>query len=559
MTTENEFQWDAFISHASEDKEEFVVALVDELQKFGLKIWFDQFSLKVGDSLRESIDHGLAQSSFGIVVLSPSFFSKQWPQQELNGLFSREMQGRKVILPVRHDLRHEDLVQRSLLLADKITIGSDKGIGAVARSLIEVIRPEAFSLETSRADALKAAARLREQLREKDARLDYRITYGVEDVNPLQEIGKVAEPGTIISGITEGMKIEAFAVDRDKYNAMPLAFKAQMPPDALAKFQELHRTGRPVEFGPEDGIKISSDAFPFGLSTGMFTAIQRFVATPSAEIMRRKLHFRLTFAHGEEREEFPFIEFEIVRPGLEEIEIRSCAPALPFQLTLILNLVARDGAAAMHFSFAGHEIRKIYKANRALQLFLGGGTLEVWDLQSDQRVAFLGGGKKTSSDSEADISIDRFINGLYEVATAFKETITWNPASSGDDAIHLHCLLELVHTGMVSIECYEITLTLTPSPGVDIEAALRRQSVIRFEGMTVPPEFATVFGKPLPVGPYSVLIEPLEIESRICPNNPADRVVRIVPAKPLLYEFENFKAPRKESGDRVAKGTGPTS
>ena len=92
-------KWDAFISHASEDKDDFVRPLADGLTECGLSVWFDEFELKVGDRLRESIDRGLSQSRFGIVVLSPHFFEKKWPQDELSGLVTRETGGAKVILP----------------------------------------------------------------------------------------------------------------------------------------------------------------------------------------------------------------------------------------------------------------------------------------------------------------------------------------------------------------------------------------------------------------------------------------------------------------------------
>ena len=68
--------FDAFICHASEDKEDFVRPLADALSQFHLHIWYDEFSLSVGDGLRRAIDHGLAKSRFGIVVLSPNFFKK---------------------------------------------------------------------------------------------------------------------------------------------------------------------------------------------------------------------------------------------------------------------------------------------------------------------------------------------------------------------------------------------------------------------------------------------------------------------------------------------------
>jgi hypothetical protein len=76
-------QWDVFISHASEDKESIVHSLAVALKDRGLQVWYDAFTLKLGDSLRASIDRGLVQSRFGVVVLSKHFFAKHWPLQEL--------------------------------------------------------------------------------------------------------------------------------------------------------------------------------------------------------------------------------------------------------------------------------------------------------------------------------------------------------------------------------------------------------------------------------------------------------------------------------------------
>jgi hypothetical protein len=88
-------EWDAFICHASEDKTNFVDPFAHRLRESGLSVWYDVFSLKLGDSLRRKIDEGLAQSRYGIVVLSKYFFSKEWPQSELDGLMSREIVVRK--------------------------------------------------------------------------------------------------------------------------------------------------------------------------------------------------------------------------------------------------------------------------------------------------------------------------------------------------------------------------------------------------------------------------------------------------------------------------------
>jgi uncharacterized small protein (DUF1192 family) len=117
-------EYDVFISHASEDKDDLVRPLADELVALGIKVWYDEFRLTVGDSLRRSIDAGLVNSKFGIVVLSPSFFAKNWPQYELDGLVQREMEGGKVILPLWHKVSKTEVMGYSPSLADKLALNS---------------------------------------------------------------------------------------------------------------------------------------------------------------------------------------------------------------------------------------------------------------------------------------------------------------------------------------------------------------------------------------------------------------------------------------------------
>ena len=83
--------YDVFICHASEDKDDFVRPLAEALRARHIEVWYDEFSLRVGDGLRQAIDRGLVNSQFGIVVLSPAFFRKRWTQRELNGLVAREI------------------------------------------------------------------------------------------------------------------------------------------------------------------------------------------------------------------------------------------------------------------------------------------------------------------------------------------------------------------------------------------------------------------------------------------------------------------------------------
>ncbi len=116
--------YDVFVSHASEDKSDFVRDFVKCLQQHGLKVWYDEFTLRVGDSLRSSIDNGLKNSRYGIVVLSEAFFSKEWPQRELDGLFAREVNGEKVILPIWHKISKNEVLKFSPIIADMLALNT---------------------------------------------------------------------------------------------------------------------------------------------------------------------------------------------------------------------------------------------------------------------------------------------------------------------------------------------------------------------------------------------------------------------------------------------------
>ncbi|HLW08645.1 MAG TPA: toll/interleukin-1 receptor domain-containing protein [Marinilabiliaceae bacterium] len=116
--------FDVFVSHASEDKDDFVRDFVKCLQENGLSVWYDEFTLRVGDSLRRSIDNGLRSSRYGIVILSEAFFSKEWPQRELDALFAREINGEKVILPIWHKISKNEVLKYSPIIADMLALNT---------------------------------------------------------------------------------------------------------------------------------------------------------------------------------------------------------------------------------------------------------------------------------------------------------------------------------------------------------------------------------------------------------------------------------------------------
>lgn len=114
-------EYDVFISHASEDKEDFVDEFVAELRKADVKVWYDTTQILWGDSLRKRIDEGLRKSRFGIAVLSPNYIAdgKYWTKEELDGIFQMESINGKTLLPIWHKLTKKQVIDFSPIVANR--------------------------------------------------------------------------------------------------------------------------------------------------------------------------------------------------------------------------------------------------------------------------------------------------------------------------------------------------------------------------------------------------------------------------------------------------------
>ncbi len=133
-------KYDVFLSHASEDKLAIARPLYEAMVAAGISVWFDEAVLVLGDSLRRKIDDGLSRCSYGVIIISPSFLSKEWPQKELDGLVALEVQsGKTKILPIWHDIEKDTLLQRSPILADRVAGRSSEGIPALVQKILAVV------------------------------------------------------------------------------------------------------------------------------------------------------------------------------------------------------------------------------------------------------------------------------------------------------------------------------------------------------------------------------------------------------------------------------------
>lgn len=131
---------DVFISHAFEDKDTVVRPLATALVAEGLDVWYDEFELRIGDSLRRKIDQGLANSQVGLVVLSHSFIAKGWTNYEFDGIVTRSVSGEQVLLPIWHNISKQEVVVYSPSLADKVARSTaTHTVEEIAKEIAELI------------------------------------------------------------------------------------------------------------------------------------------------------------------------------------------------------------------------------------------------------------------------------------------------------------------------------------------------------------------------------------------------------------------------------------
>ena len=163
-TVAESYEFDVFVSHASEDKARFVEPLIVALRERGIRPWYDAHEIRLGDDFRRRMDEGLSRSRFGVVVLSPRFF-KYWTEAEVSALFAQEATfGETRILPVRCDLDHGTLMRKSPLLASRANVSWEMGVAAIADRIRDRVRDTPVVIHSARSPVYNLPSRRARQL-----------------------------------------------------------------------------------------------------------------------------------------------------------------------------------------------------------------------------------------------------------------------------------------------------------------------------------------------------------------------------------------------------------
>lgn len=131
----------AFISHDSRDKGQVASKIAQGLSSLSCPVWYDEYSLKIGDRLRESIEKGLKECKKCILVLSPNFFNNEgWTKTEFDSIFTRELiENQDCILPVWYNVTKEQVYNYSPSLANRLGARWELGAEEVIRQLHQAI------------------------------------------------------------------------------------------------------------------------------------------------------------------------------------------------------------------------------------------------------------------------------------------------------------------------------------------------------------------------------------------------------------------------------------
>jgi hypothetical protein len=426
------FEYDVFISHATEDKARFARPLARRLKRWGLNVWFDEFTLKVGDSVRESIERGLSRSRYGVVIFSKSFFAKKWTKAELSGLFSREMDGQKVILPVWYKITSADMKAADLAIqVDKKALRSKAGIESIARSLVEVIRPDLLELEARQTSAFEAGESFIEEARKNFPGYDFTVYSGATEAP--------SGPGSVFSTSRGNRRIDIRVSDASKLEGLP-GGKVTFFGDGVKKAFEFQRTGRPQTWKTGE-FKLEGwniPLMPSEISNGLLLGTEQSLSSFPPRHMRVEIGSPPVAT-------FPMLTMRLVRRGTHEAEAVMSDEEVPLKINLAFPLGDKPDELTFTISWetAGQKVSELQKLIDAIDGFRDGKKLRFIDIRLDKAVM--------ETTAVTEMQADPFSKGFRhtislanQIEKEFGVTLRMPQVMSDEDGeslFHLDCLL----------------------------------------------------------------------------------------------------------------------
>lgn len=419
-------KYDVFVSYASEDKADIASPLASELRKRGLSVWFDDFELEVGSSLRESIERGLAASRFGIVIFSSAFFKKRWPTKELNGLFAKEISGRKpTILPIFHKITPSTVSRRLPIQADRVALNSDAPLSDICEKIIKVVRPSLLEAKNLRARSIEAS---------ESFILAAKKDYPGYDFGVLSNV--VSTPG---QPARTGLEIRV--ADPDAL-VEPPTISIQFVGEGARKAEEFLKTGKPQTWMTGEFTSVKS-AIPF------FSEMTEGEFSVTGPANAPTLYISLRCGDSV----FPLMSLRLIRAGTDEAEFEISSDSEPVRLTLVWPLGGADTSdMRVSWSIAGFSAKRVQRAVRFVDAMQAGAEIEIVNLKSEPPSIALPMLKPTGLLNPFDQRFRNFVDLCALIEEQFKMTLKMSSKLTDDDLETLNILESLLNGTEVGVK-----------------------------------------------------------------------------------------------------------
>ena len=130
---------DVFLCHAWDDRQGSAKELHDLLEARGVKVWFSEKDIALGEPFLREIDRGLAKSRVGIVLVTPNFLKRIHGHSIADKELSVLLHGGKLV-PIIHGTTFAELNEESPMLASRNGLNtSEDSMADVATKLADLV------------------------------------------------------------------------------------------------------------------------------------------------------------------------------------------------------------------------------------------------------------------------------------------------------------------------------------------------------------------------------------------------------------------------------------
>lgn len=254
-------------------------------------------------------------------------------------------------------------------------------------------------------------------------------------------------------------------------------------------------------------------------------------------VKAHRLQLRVTFVKDDRRVEYGLIEFGVDAMGSEQMRLISKG-TLPLEFTVTLRVPTRTAQFSFSGSYLGHEIREIAKAQNALDIARSGGSVELFDLASQQPLGRLEANAEELANANAkDEILSSFVRDAQTAAVALGQKIVWARDLRPEDVQNAAILAQIVRTGSLRVEATAFHAEVNPKQIEELSALVKAGTggfFQRLAGATYP-----VLDAQLDAGPHNIYFVPSEVVEE--KKTPSGMVwVRVSLKEPLGFVFSQF-------------------